>query len=167
MIRPEDFDPEIVREYGITPRKLARVLRYVNAMPEMGRMSLTDIALGGFYGTSALLHEVVELAELEAQDPALLSRTSEQVRRALQRNFSAHIKALAAEYRYSQEKIEEVFGQQLGIGALILANALRRDFTLLLESDEPLPIFEPSPDKVAQARVLLDKLRSLGKEMPK
>ncbi len=136
-------------------------------MPEMGKMSLEDIAVGGYYGTSALLHKFVELRELEALDPALLRRKPAEIRRVLQQNPAAHVKALAAEHGYLQEKIEQVFGQRAEIGALILANALRRDFVLLVESDEPLPVLEPTEEEeVMHARVLLSRLREMGKEMP-
>ena len=60
MIVLADFDPQIVAEYHITEQTLERVIRYVRLLQGEDAPTLRDIAVGGYYGTSALLHEVVE-----------------------------------------------------------------------------------------------------------
>jgi len=55
------FDPGVVAEYGITADDLRRVERYLRLLQGPDAPALADIAIGGYYGTAALLHEVVEL----------------------------------------------------------------------------------------------------------
>jgi hypothetical protein len=59
-----DFDPAIVAQYAITEQDLQRVARYVQLLQGEDAPTLADIVVGGYYGTSALLHEVVELRAL-------------------------------------------------------------------------------------------------------
>ena len=56
-----DFDPQVVIEYGITAETLDRVVCYLRLLQGPGAPALADISIGGYYGTAALLHEVVEL----------------------------------------------------------------------------------------------------------
>ncbi len=67
MIAPSDFGPVIVERYGITEEKLAQVVRYVQLLQGRDAPTLRDVAVGGYYGTSALLHKVVELEMLLAR----------------------------------------------------------------------------------------------------
>ena len=165
MIALSDFDPVIVERYGITEEKLAQVVRYVRLLQGKDAPTLRDVAVGGYYGTSALLHEVVELEMLLAREPKLLRWNRMAARWFLERNVDAHVRALMAEYSYLQGQIERVFGQKVGIGALILANTVRRDFWLLAESEWDQPLFYPLESDLAQATRLLAALRRLGKEM--
>ncbi len=58
----EAFDQEAVTQYNITRQDLENVQRYVMALQgHLSPNTLDDIALGGYYGTSALLHEVVSI----------------------------------------------------------------------------------------------------------
>jgi len=56
-----NFDPQVVAEYNITADDLRRVEHYLRLLQGPDAPALKDIAVGGYYGTSALLHEVVEL----------------------------------------------------------------------------------------------------------
>ena len=56
-----DFDPTIVAQYAITEQDLQQVALYVRLLQGEDAPTLADIAVGGYYGTSTLLHEVVEL----------------------------------------------------------------------------------------------------------
>ena len=58
---PADFDPQVVAEYDVTAETLDRVVRYLRLLQGPDAPALADIAVGGYYGTAALLHEVVEL----------------------------------------------------------------------------------------------------------
>ena len=167
MITLSDFDPEIVARYRITPRRLEQALRYVRLMGEWGRLTLRDIAVGGYYGTAALLHEIVELDALLSRDRQLLGRSARQVRLFLNQNPDAHVQALIAEYTYLRRKIRQVFGQDVPIGALVQVNASRSDVEWLIESDAEVPIWEPTAHDLENAARWLSRLRELGKEMPR
>jgi hypothetical protein len=127
--------------------------------------TLADMAVGGYYGTSALLHEVVELRALLEREPELLNWQGHAVRQFFHANPDAHANALVVEHRYLQVCIKDVFGQRLSLEALVTANAGQRDFELLLASDIRVPVFEPSLTEVQRAELLLERLRSLGEVM--
>lgn len=165
MITLADFDPAIIEQYHITERKLKQVLRYVWLLQGDDAATLRDIAVGGYYGTSALLHEVVELDILLERDPRLLRRSSHAVQRFFRADEDAHCRALAVEYRYLQRIIWKLLGEEVSIGALIMANALPEDFDILVGSDEPLRLFEPDRKEITRASLLLERLRAMGKEM--
>jgi hypothetical protein len=160
-----DFDPTIVAQYAITEQDLQQVALYVRLLQGEDAPTLADIAVGGYYGTSALLHEVVELRALLEREPELLNWQGHAVRQFFHANPDVHANALVVEHRYLQACTENTFGQRLSLEALVTANAGRRDFELLLVSDIPVPIFEPSLAEVQQAELLLERLRSLGKVM--
>jgi len=160
-----DFDPTIVAQYAITEQDLQQVALYVRLLQGEDAPTLADIAVGGYYGTGALLHEVVELRALLEREPELLNWQGHAVRQLFHANPDVHANALVAEHRYLQACIEDTFGQRPSLEALVTANAGWRDFELLLVSDIPVPIFEPSLAEVQQAELLLERLRSLGKVM--
>jgi hypothetical protein len=161
-----DFDPATVAQYAITEQDLQRVARYVQLLQGEDAPTLADIAVGGYYGTSALLHEVVELRALLEREPALLQKTRFQAGQFFYANLDAHAQALAAEYQYLGDKIASVFGERMPLGALVKANAQQRDFEILAEHDIPVPLFDPTEAETARAAALLSRLRDLGKEMP-
>ena len=156
-----DFSPGIVAQYAITEQDLQQIARYVQLLQGEDAPTLADIAVGGYYGTSALLHEMLELRALE-REPELLNWQGHAVRQFFHANPDVHAKALVVEHRYLQACIEDIFGQRLSLEALVTANAGQRDFELLLASDIPVPIFEPLLTEVRQAELLLERLRSLG-----
>jgi hypothetical protein len=63
------------------------------------------LAVGGYYGTSVFLHEVVELRILLSRDPGLLQRGYDDIDAFLQANQDAHVQALAVEYDYLRRKL--------------------------------------------------------------
>ena len=158
-----DYDPQAVTEYNITADDLRRVVRYLWLLQGPDALTLRDIAIGGYYGTSALLHEVVELDILLEREPRLLKWSREAARDFLEQNQDAHVEALKAEYTYLRWAVGDVLGQKVSMGALILANTVRRDFWLLAESDWHEPLFYPQKNDVVQAVYLLNALRQLGK----
>jgi len=160
-----DFDPTIVAQYAITEQDLQQVALYVRLLQGEDAPTLADMAVGGYYGTSALLHEVVELRALLEREPELLDWQGHTVRQFFHANPAAHANALVVEHRYLQICIEDAFGQRFSLEALVTANAGQRDFELLLASDIPVPIFETSLAEVQQAELLLEHLRSLGRVM--
>ena len=165
MITLSDFDPEIVARYRITPRRLEQALRYVRLMQGDDSLTLRDIEVGGYYGSSALLHEIVELDMLLKRDSRLLRRDPNTLRRFFMLNRDAHAHALAVEHLYLQSVLRRCFEHQVSLGALLLANTIPADFYLLVESDEPVVLFLPTDAEVAQAEMWLERLRSRGKEL--
>jgi len=163
VIALSDFDPVVVERYGITEEKLSQVVRYVQLLQGENAPTLRDIAVGGYYGTSALLHEVVELEMLLSREPDLLAFNRQAAHDLFLANLDAHLEALIQEYLYLQNRLEAVFGELVDIGALVLANANRRDFELLVESDWPEPLFVPLPMAVERAAQLLEQLKQRGK----
>lgn len=161
-----DFDPAIVAQYAITEQDLQQVVRYVRLLQGEDAPTLADMAVGGYYGTSALLHEVVELRALLVREPELLQKTRFQIGQFFYANLDAHTQALAAEYQYLGDKVASVFGERMPLGALVKANAQQRDFEILVERDIPVPLFDPTEAETARSAALLSRLRNLGKEMP-
>lgn len=165
MITLADIDPQVVAEHHITERTLERVIRYVRLLQGEDAPTLRDIAVGGYYGTSALLHEVVELDILLERDPELLEMGQDEALAFFRVHEDAHAQALSEEYTYLQRVIRQVFGQRISIGALVVANALWDDFYILVESGIALLLFRPEDEEITRASALLDELRSLGKGM--
>jgi hypothetical protein len=62
--RLADLDQEALSEHGVTQREIENARRYVAILQGTDSQTYADIAGGCYYGTSALLHEVVELRVL-------------------------------------------------------------------------------------------------------
>lgn len=164
VIKLTDFDPQPIVEYAITNNDLANIYLYLRSMQaHLFPGTWGDICLGGYYGTSALLHEVVELRILLSRDPYLLTRSDAEIKVFARQgnNHEAHVRGLEAEYHYLQGIILRLFNQRVDIGALVQANSKRRgDWHDLFDTD--LPFFEPTPKEVHEAETLLARLRTRG-----
>ena len=165
MITLADLDPQIVAKHHITERTLEQVIRYVRLLQGKDAPTLQDIAVGGYYGTSALLHEVIELDILLTRDAGLLHKEPSAVQRFFRANLDAHLEAMVVEYGYLQRTIRRLFEEDVALGALVVANAGQEDFELLVESGVSKPLFKPRPTEIEQASRLLERLRTLGREM--
>ena len=154
-----DFDPEAIEQHNVTARDVESAYRYVALLQGTDSQTYVDIAGGCYYGTSALLHEVIELRVLLERDRWLLVRSRQRANKLLQDNEDAHIEALQVEYPYLQRKIAEIFGARVGIGELVRANASKWDFDRLFNSDLDLPIFFPTDAEIERARMLLERLK--------
>lgn len=141
--------------------------RYVAMLQGVRSPTFRHLAAGGSYGTSVLLHEVVEVRILLGQDPGLLRRPRAQAITLLESNLNAHVEGLKAEYRYLWEKIRVVLGEAVGVGELVKANASNIDLELLHASDLDLPIFLPTEAKIARAHQLLSKLKAIDRSWPR
>jgi len=158
-LSPADFDPRVVAEYGITAETLDRVVRYLRLLQGPDAPALADIAIGGYYGTAALLHEVIELNILLKREPGLLEMDEESALNFWHANTDAHITALVAEYTYLQRRIRQVLGEKVSVGALLWVNADEHDFAMLATSDWPGPLRIPDAAEVDRARRLLGCLK--------
>jgi len=72
---------------------------------------------------------------------------------------------MVVEYGYLQRTIRRLFEEEIAWGALVVANASREDFELLVESEVSKPLFKPKLAEIKQASQLLERLWALGKEM--
>lgn len=122
-----DFDPDIIAAYHVTERDLQNAVRYITILQGQESQVLNDLAAGGYYGTSVLLHEVVELRVLLAREPLLLRKGKKAIGLFLKENADAHVEGLMAEYPYLRRKIAYVFNEIVGIGELVRANASTED----------------------------------------
>ena len=156
-----DFDPQAIAEYGITADDLRRVERYLRLLQGRNAPALADIAIGGYYGTVALLHEIVELRILLEREPDLLEWDRDSIRTYWGLNEDAHVTALIDEYTYLQHQIEQVLGEEIEVSALLWANSTMRDFDLLAESNWPGHLLVPDAEAVDLARRLLARLREV------
>ncbi len=154
-----DFDPRVVAEYDITEEDLDQVVRYLRLLQGLDAPTLEDIAIGGYYGTAALLHEVVELDILLKREPGLLEMDEESVLDFWHTNEDAHITTLVAEYTYLQRRIRQVLGEEVSIGALLWSNADEHDFAMLASSDWPGRLRVPDAAEVDRAQRLLECLK--------
>jgi hypothetical protein len=159
-----DFDREAIEHYTITARDIENVLRYVAILQGTDSRTYADIAAGCYYGTSALLHEVIELRIMLKRDRWLLRRPRQWIKGFLENNADEHVEGLKAEYVYLQRVIEERLGEQIGLSALVQTNTTLFDYNRLLESELPLPFLKPTTEEVSRAGMLLSRLKKLCKE---
>jgi hypothetical protein len=159
-----DFDPEAIEQHNVTTRDIENAYRYVALLQGTDSQTYADIAGGCYYGTSALLHEVIELRVLLKRNRWLLRRPGQWIKKFLENNADAHVEGLKAEYVYLQRVIEKRLGERVGLSALVLTNTTRFDYNRLLESDLPLPLLKPTAEEVSKAGELLLRLKKLCKE---
>lgn len=162
--RLADFDWEALAEHGVTQQEIENARRYVALLQGTDSQTYADIAAGCYYGTSALLHEVIELRILLERDQWLLRRPGQWIKKFLENNADAHVKGLKAEYVYLQRVIEKRLGERVSLGALVRTNTTRFDYNRLLESDLPLPFLKPTAEEVSRAGGLLSRLKRVCKE---
>jgi len=149
MFRLGDFDQQAIQRWQITKRDLGNVQRYVAKLQKhLAHSSLDDITIGGIYGTSALLHEVVELRILLERDPDLLCRSHAEAVAFFEANRDAHLAGLTEEYLYLWRQVHQHFGVWCNIGALAWASS-PLVFEELFETD--LPFHYPSEAEIRQA----------------
>jgi hypothetical protein len=165
VIKLTDFDPQPIIEYAITGNDLTNIYHYLQAMQaHLTQGTWADICLGGFYGTSALLHEVVEVRILLNRDPYLLTRNRDEIKTFARHrmNADAHAHGLEAEYRYLQQIIFRGLQQRIDVGALLKANSRRPgDWDALFETE--LPFFDPTDEDIREAEEMLARLRNVGR----
>ena len=149
----------IVQIWRITSADLERVRQYVAKLQgHLPRTTGDDIETGGVYGTSALLHEVVELRILLNRDPYLLRRSPMDVQSFFSRNRVAHLRGLTEEYLYLQRQIHRYFEVWCDIGALVKANTPRAWDDLF---DPDLRFVAPTPHAVSEAVAWLARLKEV------
>jgi len=74
-----DFDHEAIEQHNVTAQDIDNARRYVALLQGTDSQTYADIAGGCYYGSSALLHEVIELRILLKRDRWLLFRSHQRV----------------------------------------------------------------------------------------
>lgn len=156
------LEPVGLNRYQITEADVRTVERYLRILQaKFKEISVWHEMLryGGPYGTSILIHEVVEIRELEARGLRPLKQPDRpDLVRLLEENIDAHVMALYEEHRYLQEVINRLYGQTFEVATLVKANSNDdRDSQLLLESDIGIYLLEEA--RIEAARQVLNRLK--------
>lgn len=155
MIPLAEFDPKILTEHDVTEAELNQIVRYLRLLQGPNALALEKITVGGYYGTAALLHELVEFDILLEREPRLLEMDRNTILDFWHSNEDAHATALASEYKYLRDVIQRLLSMTVDLGALIVANASEQDFDILAESNIEAPLFKPDDEQVKEAKKCL------------
>jgi hypothetical protein len=157
------LDPVGLNRYQITERDAEKVEIYIailqaDFIKQGVQTTWQDIArFGGPYSTSILIHEVVEIRELEARGLRPLRRKISSLRQLLAQHIDAHVMALYEEHRYLQEVINRRYGQTFEVATLVAANCDARDLQFFLESD--IGVFILEENRLNAASQIVAKLK--------
>ncbi len=154
------LEPVGLNRYRITEKDVQTVEKYLRLIQAGLGASVWQelVRYGGPYGTSILIHEVVEIRSLKARGFKPLRLRTQPLRKLLRQNIDAHVIALYEEHLYLQEVIGRLFGQKFEVGTLVKANSNDdRDLQLFLESDMGIYLLEEN--RVEAARQALARLK--------
>jgi hypothetical protein len=155
------FDPIGINRYHITARDLEEVEKYIRILQSpVFQATVWDdaICIGGEYGTSIIIHEVVQIRGLRriGIDPLQLERA--ELQKALAEHIEVHAIAVYEEHLYLQEVLVRMYGQRFEVATLVRANREdERDLSYFRDSDIGLFFFEE--DRVEEVREWLCRLR--------
>lgn len=156
------LDPVGMNRYRITEKDVEAVEKYLGLIQKRLKTLSTWqelVRYGGPYGTSILIHEIVEIRTLQTEGfEPLQVRTQATLRALLAQNIQAHVIALYEEHRYLQEVISRLYGQTFEVATLVKANRNDdRDLQEFLESD--VGIFLLEEERVEEARLIIARLK--------
>lgn len=154
------FDPVGLDRYGITADDLQRIERYIRILQSGLNETVWDeaVQIGGPYGTSILIHEIVEIHALQQAGIDPYRYTQEELARVLADHLPAHVTAVYEEHLYLQDVLLRHYGRRFEVATLIKANrADDTDLNYFLESD--IGVFLLEQDRVEEAKTYLERLR--------
>lgn len=154
------FDRVGLDHYNITADDLQRIERYVRILQSGLSETIWDeaIQIGGAYGASILIHEIVEIRALQQAGIDPYRYTQEELARVLADHLSAHVVAIYEEHLFLQDVLLRQYGCRFEVATLIKANrADDTDLHYFLESD--IGVFLLEQDRVEEARMYLERLR--------
>lgn len=157
------FDSAGLDRYGITANGLQRVAKYVYILQSGLSETVWDeaVQIGGFYGTSILIHEVVEIRALQQAGIDPYRYTQKELACVLADHLQAHVVAIYEEHLYLQDVLLRQYGRRFEVATLVKANrADDTDLNYFLESD--IGIFLLEQDRVEEAKTYLEWLRQGG-----
>ena len=156
------LEPVGLNRHQITEKDVREVERYLGVFQKKLPVQTSWeelVQYGGPYGTSILIHEVVEIRELRARGFEPLWLRMQPLRKLLRQNIDAHVIALYEEHLYLQEVIGRLLGQKFEVATLIKANSSdERDLQLFLESEVGVYLLEEER-RVEAARQALARLK--------
>lgn len=152
-----------LNRYQITENDVEKVEQYIgilraNLIKQGVQTAWQDIVwYAGPYGTSILIHEVVEIRELETRSSRLLRRKTNSLKKLLGQHVDAHVMALYEEHRYLQEVVDRLYGQTFEVGTLVRANCDDPDVQFFLESD--IGVFIVEENRIDEVKQILADLK--------
>jgi hypothetical protein len=155
------LDPIGLNRYQITEEDVQTVEQYLRII-QAGLVGETTwqemIRYGGAYGTSILIHEIVEIRALKAKGLQPLHQKTRALRQLLAQHIDAHSLALYEEHRYLQEVISRLYGETFEVATLLKANRNDEvDLQLFLES--AIGVFLLEEHRLGEAQMQLAKLK--------
>lgn len=155
------LEPVGLNRYQITETDVQTVEKYLSIIQKKLTVETTWQELvyyGGPYGTSILIHEIVEIRLLKAKGFEPLRQRTEALQSMLAQNIEAHIVATYEEHLYLQEVVSRFLRQKFEVATLIKANRPDEvDLQLFLESDVGVYLLEE--EQVDEARQVLARLK--------
>jgi len=154
------FDLLGLDRYGLTAADLQHIEKYIHILQSGLSETVWDeaIRIGGPYGTSLLIHEIVEIRALQQAGIAPYRCTQEELARMLADHLPAHVAAIYEEHLYLQDVLLRQYGCRFEVATLVEANrADDVDLNYFLESD--IGVFLLEEDRVEEAQVYLERLR--------
>jgi hypothetical protein len=157
------FDPVGLNRYDITSDDLRCIEKYIHILQSGLSETVWDeaVEIGGPYGTSILIHEIVEIRALQRVGIEPYHYTQRELARVLADHLSAHVIAIYEEHLYLQDVLLRQYGCHFEVATLVKANrADDTDLNYLLESS--IGVFLLERDCVEEARAYLELLRQGG-----
>ena len=157
------YDPVGLNRYGITTDDLRDIERYIHILQSGLSKTVWDevVQIGGPYGTSILIHEIVGIRTLQQAGIDPYRYTQKELARLLVDHLSAHVVAIYEEHLYLQDVLLRQYGRHFEVATLVKANrADDTDLNYLLESG--IGVFLLEQDRVEEAKVYLEQLRRGG-----
>jgi len=154
------FDPVGLDRYGITADDLQCIERYIHILQSgLGEMVWDEaVHIGGPYGTSILIHEIVEIRALQQGGVDPYRCTQEELAHVLADHLLAHVVAIYEEHLYLQDVLFRQYDCRFEVATLVKANrADDTDLNYFLESD--IGVFLLEQDRVEEAQMYLEQLK--------
>jgi hypothetical protein len=155
----DHFDAYGLEQYDIGPTDLEMVHQYITILQAGFPETVWDESLrtGGIYGTSILIHEIVEIRGLFRAGIDPFTLTARELARCLEVVPDAHVQGLWHEHLYLRTAIRCRYGQVFEVATLMQANEVGRlDVERFWESDVGVYLLEK--DRIAAARAILEEL---------
>ena len=154
------LDPVGLSRYGITADDLRYIERYIHILQSGLNETVWDevVQICGPYGTSILIHEIVEIRTLQQAGIDPCRYTQKELACVLADHLLAHVVAIYEEHLYLQDVLLRQYGRRFEVATLVKANrADDIDLNYFLESD--VGVFLLEQDRVKEAETYLEQLR--------
>lgn len=119
------LEPVGLNRYRITKADIQTVEKYLSIIQKGVKGGSTwpeAVQYGGPYGTSIIIHEVIEIRWLRSRGFEPLRLRTQALRNLVVENIEAHVVATYEEHLYLQEVISQLFSQKFEVATLIRAN---------------------------------------------